>query len=256
MEDQNQQPTSSEETTTATTSPEVTSTEPSTPSEAPADATNPGSATTEPAAEAPASAPAPAPAPALAPAIAPKVVAPAPVKKPVAVVQPKPAAAAPVEDFPKVTGFPEVDRLLKNVPATNQTGILRIMDYIAAMHPKRPMDEKSGARAQAMLYKVLQNTINREDEHFRAIFSAILMLFEVEPTGVFKEVNLFRFMDQVELTQSDRKAFERILNLIKVMGPKEGRAQAVKQVSFDNSLRFGLTEQGRQRVLDFFNVGA
>ncbi len=252
MEDQNQQPTSSEETTTEKTSPEVTSTEPTTPSEAPAAATSQDSAPTEPVTEAPAPAPAPIVAPAPAPAPAPTTVVAAP-----KVVTPVAAAVkpAPVAEFPKVTGFAEVDRLLVNVPAANQTGLLRLMDYIETMNPKRPMDEKTGARAQAMLFKVLQNTINREDVHFRQIFSAILALFEVEPTGVFKEVNLFRFMDQVELSQTDRKAFERILNLIKVMGPKKSRAQAIKQVSFENSLRYGLTEQGRQRVLDFFNVG-
>lgn len=214
--------------------------------------------------EAPAPTPAPAPAPAAptqasAPATPKPAVKPpaAPAVKPAPVVTTKSTAAAPApvaekKDYADVTGIPEVDRPLKNVPPAHQVGIQRLKEYAEKMHPRRPMEAAEGARLQVALFKVLQNTINKEEQYFRQLWIAILAYFTHEPTGVFKEQNVFRFMDNVALSEPERKAFVRILNLIKVAGPKEGRAVAMKQVDLVQSLRYGLTDEGRQRVTDFF----
>lgn len=157
-------------------------------------------------------------------------------------------------DYPEVTGIPDADRVLKNVPAAHQTGIQRLLEYCVKMNPSKPIETQEGVKTQVALFRIIQNTINREDTYFRQLFAAILALFAYEKTGVFKEENVFRFMDSITLNDIERKAFTRLINLVKLLGPKESRVVALKQVNFTSSLQYGLTDEGRQRVLGFFNV--
>lgn len=168
-------------------------------------------------------APAPAPAPAAAPAPAPAV-APAPV-------------AAPAVQY-GVLG----------------TSLLQQLDaYVEAMNPRRPLATSEGLKQQVTLYRVITNIINRvEDENFTAVFTALLQKFELHKNGALHEEYIFRFAEQIQLNENDRKAFHRLLNLIKVMAPVKSRDVAIKQVDFTASLNFGLTEPGRQRVLAYF----
>lgn len=210
-----------------------------------------GDASATAAAPTPVSAPAaPAPAPVQAPAPAP-----APQVQVKETAAPKAEAKAAPNAF-EITGIAAVDRLLKDVPAARLAPIHRLVEYAAAMAPKKPISAEDGARQQAALFKTLQNVINREDEYFRPLFAAILAFADAHKAGAFHETHVFRFMEFVVLPENERKAFQRLLNLAKVGAAKEGRAQAMKQVNFTDSLRYGLTDDGRQRVLDFFNVGA
>lgn len=157
-------------------------------------------------------------------------------------------------DWPEVTGIVDADRVLKNVPTAHQTGIQRLMEYAEKMHPSRPIEDNEGAKMQAALFRIIQNTINREEVYFKQIFAAILAIFTHHKSGAFKEINVFRFMDNVTLNEVERKAFTNLLNMIKLLGPKESRTVALKQIDMSKALRYGLTDNGRQRVLNFFNV--
>lgn len=190
--------------------------------------------------------PAPAPTPVSAPA-------PAPTPAPKVMVKEKTAVAKPVTDTSS-TAQAEFDRLLGQVPAVRRAPIQRLQEYIDMMHPKRPLSVEEGVRHQVALFKTIQNVINREDEYFRPLFSAILALFDLHKAGVFHETNVFRFMDNITLPDNERKAFQRLINLIKVTAAKSSRSTAIKQVNLQDSLRFGLTDEGRQRVNDFFGA--
>jgi hypothetical protein len=157
-------------------------------------------------------------------------------------------------DYPEVTGIPDADRVLKTVPAAHQVGIQRLMEYATKMDPRKPIDPPEGAKAQVTLFRIIQNTINREETYFRQIFAAILAMFTHDKTGVFKEANVFRFMDNVALNETERKAFVRLVDMIKLLGPKDSRAVALKQVDMSKTLQMGLTDEGRRRILNFFNI--
>jgi hypothetical protein len=157
-------------------------------------------------------------------------------------------------DYPEVTGIADADRVLKTVPAAHQTGIQRLMEYAVKMDPRKPIEATDGAKAQVALFRIIQNTINREETYFRQIFAAILAMFTHDKTGVFKETNVFRFMDNVALNDTERKAFVRLIDMIKLLGPKDSRVTALKQVDMSKALQFGMTDEGRRRVLNFFNI--
>jgi hypothetical protein len=161
---------------------------------------------------------------------------------------------AVVNDWIEVTGIPDADRVLKGVPPAHQVGIQRLMEYAVKMNPTRPIDSTDGAKLQASLFRIIQNVINREDTYFRQIFTAILAIFTHDKSGAFKEVNVYRFMDNIPINDIERKAFVRLLNMIRLLGPKEGRSVALKQIDMTQTLQFGLTDNGRQKVLNFFNV--
>lgn len=182
-----------------------------------------------------------------APAPAPVVETPA-----VVVVKDQEPVAAAVSSGP--TGIESVDRAIKDVPAAYAIGILRLVEYTAAMAPKRPVSSEDGAAHQVRLYRLIQAVINKNPEYFEALFTAMLRLFEHHKDGAFHETAVFRFMESVNLGSDDRHAFLRLVNLIKVLGPIKSRAVAIKQTNVLDSLRYGLTEEGRQRVLNYFKI--
>ena len=71
---------------------------------------------------------------------------------------------------------------------------------------------------------------------------------------MFADIEVFRFMDNVALSADDRKGFQRLLNLIKVLAPVKGRSIAVKQIDFPKTLAYSVTEAGRQRLLAYFEI--
>lgn len=128
-----------------------------------------------------------------------------------------------------------------------------LYDYTENMKPRKPVSPMDGARYQVQLYRTIVSIINNNvDPDFTLVFSAMLALFDEHADGVFNETYVFRFASDMALPANDRAAFHRLLNLIKVAAEPAGRAQRLKQVDFEASLRVGVTEAGRQRVLGFF----
>ena len=168
---------------------------------------------------------------------------------------PDPIVAAEKKEETGITGIEAVDKSIKDVPAAYAAPIQRLASYANDMAPRRPLTAEAGARHQVALYRALQAIINRSpDEYFDQLFTAVLKFSEAHQDDVFHETNVFRFMDSVQLSKDEMQGFQRLLNLIKVLGPTKGRAAAIKQIDFGNSLRYGLTETGRQRILRYFKV--
>jgi hypothetical protein len=137
--------------------------------------------------------------------------------------------------------------------AMAQMSLNVVDEYVVLMAPRKPVTVQEGCRNQIALYRAITGLINRTEEDFEAAFAALLAKFEQHRTGAMSEENVFRFFESMELPENDRKAFQRLLNLIKVAGPVAGRSIAVKQINFNETLKFGLTESGRQRILGFFS---
>lgn len=172
-----------------------------------------------------------------APAPAPAAAAPQQVKKGVQPVQAKPAPAPAVE---------------QKLSTAIQLAIETVRQYVQAMAPRKPMSVDDGCRQQVALYRAITTVINRAEDDFQPAFTTLIKLFEEHSEGALAETHVFRFMDNVTLPEEDRRAFQRLINLIKVAGPVKGRELAVKQIDFSQSLKYGLSEQGRQRVLAYF----
>lgn len=170
------------------------------------------------------------------------------VEKPVVV-----EAAQPVA--PNASTNDQLDVILKNVPAAHQVDITRIRTYLQVMAPKRPVDAKVGVNEQVALYRSIQNIINRQEEYFTQLFTALLFIFKAEgKTGAMSDRYRMRFMDNITLHQGDRKAFANLTQMLHILADAKSREVAMGQVNLEKALENGLTAEGRKRVLDYFGA--
>lgn len=148
----------------------------------------------------------------------------------------------------------DLGRILKDVPAAYQVDIQRMKTYVVDMDPKKPIDPKKGAANQAALYRSIQGVINRQEQYFTPLFTAMLRLIKGNLKSVFHELNRHRFMEEVALSASDRQALLNLVTLLCLIADPKGRALAVKTIDINKALESGLTAQGVQRVMDYLNV--
>lgn len=134
-----------------------------------------------------------------------------------------------------------------------RTLINQLEQYAANMKPGIPMDAAVGARHQVSLWRAIQNVIERSGDEFKKCYSLLLAFFEEYKDGVFHEKYVFRFTDNVTLSGDELAAFQRVLNLLKLTSAPKSREQSLKQVDLGRTLSVGVTEQGRQRILGFYN---
>lgn len=176
--------------------------------------------------------------------------APAPVAPPKVFVA---EAAKPV--VANASSAEQLANILKSVPAANQIDINRIQTYLDRMAPKRPIDSKAGSVEQVALYRAVQNIINRQEEFFTPLFSAVLFLFKTYGRdGALSDRYRMRFMDNIALPVGDRKAFANITQMLHILADPKSRNLAMKQVSMERALENGLTAEGRDRVLNYFGA--
>lgn len=148
----------------------------------------------------------------------------------------------------------QLQGILKNVPPAYQVDLGRVFTYLERMAPNRPITNADGAKEQVALYKVIQNIINRQEEHFTPLFSALLAIFKAESNGVLSDYNRLRFRESMVLGEGDRKAFVNLTHLLFVTADPKSRGNIVKMVNLDRTLENGLTAAGRDRVLNFYNA--
>lgn len=176
----------------------------------------------------------------------PVVEEPTPVPAPV-VEKPAPAPVAAPKPAP-AQAQPQAAKFSPTVTMAFST----IDEYIVAMAKQKPVTVEEGSRQQVKLFRAISTIINHSGDEFEAAFTTLLKLFEEHANGVFAETHLFRFFEVIQLQEADRKAFQRILNLIKLMGPVKSRQVARNQVDFARSLEFGFSEEGKQKVMAYF----
>ncbi len=181
--------------------------------------------------------------PAPAPVVTKPVPVPAPAPKPVT------AVATPAPAVPTMTTAIPAEGISRKGRAQLET----IMTYVNDMRPRKPVQAVVGARHQVTLYRALLTIINDLEDDFQIVFATLLKLFEEHKAGVFHDSYIFRFMDSIELPENDRRALQRLVNMLKLMAPVKGREQAIKQVNLEDSLKYGVKESGRQRILAYFN---
>ena len=125
--------------------------------------------------------------------------------------------------------------------------------YAEQMAPRRPITDAKIVEQQRLLYEALTKTINDSGEDFEKLMKMVFAFFEQHRAGVFHETRVFRGMDSIPLSASDRAALQRLINMFKLLANPQSRKLNLKQVDLHATLQFGITEVGRNRVLSFFN---
>lgn len=150
----------------------------------------------------------------------------------------------------------EVMSTKEEIQSRSQQAIMvisSIEQYISDMAPRKPVTQTSIDMNQVKLYRAIQMCINNLDSEFKEIYTKILSMFEEHKGGAFRETHVFRGADTMPLPEDDRKAFHRLINLLKVTANPQSRSIALKQVDLQASTQYGITEVGRNRILAFYN---
>lgn len=184
-----------------------------------------------------------------------------PVAQPVAKVQEVAKEQPAVEHGFDLKDFPASPALLTILARVKATGNVAVVltiqgffDYCHAMRPGAVMSPTEGGIQQASLLRLFQAIIERSGNDFNIAMTAALKIVEDGRNVAFHDKYSMRFMEHVTLNYDDQRAFERLLHLFKVMAPAQSRKDAVKQISFARILEYGVSQEGRTRIQNYFNV--
>ncbi len=151
----------------------------------------------------------------------------------------------------------ELQSLFDRINATKNPTVINainaIKQYMIDMGPGKTMTPETGAKQQVTFFRNVKTLIDYSDNDFQIAFITLLRMFDEFKDGVFSEMYVFRFMEYVVLTPEDRKAFLRILNLLKIAAPVSGRKEAMRQVNIPKSLEYSFTEEGKRKIHVFFS---
>lgn len=128
-----------------------------------------------------------------------------------------------------------------------------LQNYLIATQPGKPMNQTDGCRQQTVLYRALVSMINNLDNDFDLVFGAVLKVFRTYPEEL-SPIRVFRWLEHIQLHQTERQAFTRLLNLLTLLNDPKTWAIKIKQVDMTRTLSQPITDAGRQRVLNFYNV--
>lgn len=148
-----------------------------------------------------------------------------------------------------------IDELTKSGNGIAINVFAGIEQYLKDMKPGRPMKSVDGARHQVLLYRTIQMAINQTKTDFPKVFATVLKVFADNQGkgGATNGQYLFRFTENLAMSPEDREGFTRLMNMLSVAAPVQNRAMALKQIDFPRTLQYGVSDEGRRRLLAFFN---
>ncbi len=161
------------------------------------------------------------------------------------------AKAAPAdEEFSE-----EAQKLIADLAGNNPAlqAIEGLRSYIKTMKKGVIQTPQSGAAIQVNLYRTIQGVINDQVKDFPLTYATVLKIFDDHSNGVFGGARLFRFTEALALGPNDLQGFNRIMHLLMATAKVDTRVESAKHLDFIRSLQFGVTEEGRRRVLAFYN---
>ena len=150
----------------------------------------------------------------------------------------------------------DIAKLRTQLSSSGNFVLETILKYMEDMKPGIPMQETIGARHQAALWGAINTLFNRlDDKDFTILYRAVLDLFNEHKDGVFADDKVYRFAEYWTMSESDRAAFRRLLNLMLVTRDAKSRKESVKQLKdWTYILEYGLTEKGRNRIRNFYEL--
>lgn len=131
-----------------------------------------------------------------------------------------------------------------------------VFEYMDEMKPKRQMSPKDGGKNQANLYRTIRYMFITPNDNFAKLFSVFLAIVnEFKDTGkVFNERYLFRFPESIQLNQSETDTFWKWLQLFITTSDAKDRKYALTQVNVNKALSQNLTEDARNKIINFYNI--
>lgn len=131
-----------------------------------------------------------------------------------------------------------------------------LFGYMEEMRPRRQMSPKDGGSHQANFYRLIRYMFITENVNFSKVFGVFLAVInEFKDNGkVFNERYLFRFPESIQLNQSEADTYWKWLHLFLVTSDVKDRKNALGQVNVGKALSQNLTEEARNKIINFYNI--
>ena len=126
--------------------------------------------------------------------------------------------------------------------------------YIKMMGPTRPTSQAEAVAQQHSLFRLLTGIVNNTED-FYTVFAQALKRMADEVDGAFSPLAVFRYLDQLKMSNDSRMAFRNLINLVTKTAPPKSREAVLRQIDVPGTVNVKIfTEAGRQRLLTFYNV--
>ena len=112
-----------------------------------------------------------------------------------------------------------------------QIAVADLDNYVKNMARNVPQTSSSGAMYQVGLYRTFQKFLSLEAAEFKAGMDTLLGVIYANRDDVFNDSNPFRFNESTTLRDTDRKLFNRLLNLFIVAAAPATRKAVVERLS-------------------------
>jgi hypothetical protein len=126
--------------------------------------------------------------------------------------------------------------------------------YVDKMKPGAAHQGNEGPTAQVLLYRTVQTILRQKGSDFNFLFGELLKTVHKHRNSVFNERYVFRYMDRLSLTSSERRNFERFINMLLTVCDPATRSHTLKQVDINATMEGFKDPDAHQRVVAFFQV--
>ncbi len=150
---------------------------------------------------------------------------------------------------------------VKTVNTTNKNTYLSIkqktllnpiLEYTVEMVAKKPVTDAKIIEQQIKLFNGLIAILNSGGPEFIDTWKRVISIATEHKDSSFNERRLFRGFDNIRLSDKDRDAFSKILNLIKIHSTVGSPALVGKQVDLEATLANNVSEQVRNQLYSLY----
>lgn len=155
---------------------------------------------------------------------------------------------------------PECQKLITQILTTGSSlaagTLTEVLTYVVNMSPKRAQTQDTAGAEQVRFYRVMQYIYDQAPADFQLFFATFLrIVYESRnANGAFHPMYAFRALPSINLGPDDRRAFQNLMHLYGTLCDASTRIQSLKQIDLIAALKYGLKENGRQRILSFFTA--
>lgn len=165
--------------------------------------------------------------------------------------QPKPNKQ-PTDDF---------DIRVENVLKSNNKNVIFVYNnlktYVDNMGKGTNLDDSTGARQQYMLWSTIRNVANNyTPKDFKESWNLILAFYKKHSGqgDAFNPKKINRFAHSWNYPVEELTALQSINDLLMLTMDHTKRASNLKLISFEKTLQYGFTEEGRQRIISYYTA--
>lgn len=157
-----------------------------------------------------------------------------------------------------------VEEVVAAPTSTHPSGVTTIMgklvvqwmdEYLAIMGPGSVHTENEGIRQQSNMLQLLTTMVNAvPEEDFKRCMDYVCAKFREHSDSTLHELNALRYIENVVMDVNSRNAWQRLVMFFREFSDFTKHADAKRSININWCLELGLTDEGRNRLLNYFRI--